>query len=100
VLSQSARLTGGPSEAGHPALPALWARRKIADLADYATFATAPSVPAQVKDVALRFNLLSGMTSFIAVDSLSSTAGSFGTTVPVPVNMPKGVRYETTVSPR
>ncbi|MFN8817689.1 MAG: VIT domain-containing protein [bacterium] len=100
VVTQSAMLTAGPGAATHPAIPALWARRKIADLADYATFATMAGVPEAVKGVALNFNLLSGYTSFIAVDSMSSTAGSFGTTVPVPVNMPEGVRYETTVGPR
>jgi len=31
------------------------------------------------------------------VDSLSQTAGEYGTTVPVAVPVPEGVRYESTV---
>ena len=33
----------------------------------------------------------------VVVDSLSQTAGDHGTTVPVAVPVPEGVRYETTL---
>ena len=40
---------------------------------------------------------MSAYTAFIAVDSMTRTAVSFGTTVAQPVPVPQGVRYETTV---
>jgi Ca-activated chloride channel family protein len=36
-------------------------------------------------------------TAFVAVDSTRLTAGMHGVTVAVPVPVPEGVRYETTV---
>ncbi|MGQ0627826.1 MAG: VIT domain-containing protein [Phycisphaerales bacterium] len=84
----------------HAALPAIWARAKIADLADYATDRDVHLVPERVRETALRHGLLSSFTAFVAVDSMSQTSGTFGTTVAVPVPMPEGVRYETTVPER
>jgi Ca-activated chloride channel family protein len=84
----------------HAALPAIWARGKIADLADFATSETLARIPEEVKAVALAYGLISPFTAFIAVDSLAPTKGDFGTTVVVPVPMPEGVRYETTVTER
>ena len=52
----------------------------------------------QVKQVALDYNLMSAHTAFVAVDSKTRTAGDHGTTVHVPVPVPEGVRYDTTVS--
>jgi Ca-activated chloride channel family protein len=79
------------------ALPAVWARMKIADLADEAAMSPAADVTAQVKQVALEYGLMSSFTSFVAVDSMTRTAGAFGTSVGVPVPVPEGVRYETAV---
>ena len=79
------------------ALPSVWARAKIADLADQSTWSRNPFVPAQVKRLALDFNLMSAYTAFVAVDSAARTAGRSGTTVPVPVPVPEGTQYETTV---
>jgi Ca-activated chloride channel family protein len=47
--------------------------------------------------VALTHNLVSDFTAFVAVDSTARTAGDHGTTVAVPVRVPEGVRYDTTV---
>jgi len=88
---------GGLGLTQRAALPALWARRKIADMADYAG-ADARRFAEEVKAVALRYNLMSAYTSFVAVDSMTRTGGSSGVTVQVPVPMPDGVRYETTVT--
>lgn len=52
---------------------------------------------ADVKETALAYNLVSAYTAFVAVDSAARTAGEHGTTVNVPVPVPDGVRYETTV---
>ena len=54
-------------------------------------------LPEQIKQVALDYGLMSAYTAFIAVDSSQITVGDHGTTVNVPVPVPDGVRYETTV---
>lgn len=82
---------------GQQALPAVWARMKIADLADRAMYQLDADLPASIKQVALSYSLMSAYTSFVAVDALSKTVGQFGTTVVVPVPVPAGVRYDTTV---
>ena len=51
-----------------------------------------------IKGIALEYGLVSAFTAFVAVDSLSQTEGEYGTTVNVPVPVPEGVRYETTVT--
>ncbi len=79
------------------ALPAVWARMKIADLADETAMSPNQDVTGQVKQVALEYGLMSAFTSFVAVDSLTHTQGAYGTTVGVPVPVPEGVRYDTTV---
>ena len=47
--------------------------------------------------MALEYGLMSAYTAFIAVDSSRQTAGDHGVTVTVPVPVPEGVRYDTTV---
>jgi Ca-activated chloride channel homolog len=79
------------------ALPAVWARMKIADLADEAAMSGSADVTGEVRQIALEYGLMSSFTSFVAVDSMTRTASSFGTTVGVPVPVPEGVRYETAV---
>ena len=76
---------------------------KIADLADRSIDERvggdgASELPRQIRQVALDYGLMSAYTAFVAVDSLTRTAGDHGTTVAVPVPVPAGVRYETTVS--
>jgi Ca-activated chloride channel family protein len=51
----------------------------------------------QIKQVALDYGLMSPFTAFVAVDSTRRTYGSAGTTVPVAVPVPDGVKYKTTV---
>jgi Ca-activated chloride channel homolog len=80
------------------ALPQVWARMKIADLADRSTYEPTADLPAQVCRIALDYGLMSAYTSFVAVDSLTRTQGTHGTTVATPVPVPAGVRYETTVT--
>jgi Ca-activated chloride channel homolog len=90
-----AKLTG--SGATHTGLPSVWARMKIADLEDQATWHPDPELPQAIKTVALDYNLMSPFTAFVAVDSTRVTEGDTGTTVPVAVPVPEGVRYDTTV---
>ncbi len=85
------------AEVTHTEIPSVWARMRIADLADQSTYDRDNELPQQIKQVALEYSLMSAYTAFVAVDSLTRTAGEFGTTVAVPVRVPEGVRYETTV---
>ncbi|HEX8912276.1 MAG TPA: VIT domain-containing protein [Humisphaera sp.] len=80
------------------ALPALWARSKIADVADEAARATNVDVVGTVKQVALEYGLMSSFTAFVAVDGSTKTAGDHGVSTPVAVPVPDGVRYDTTVT--
>jgi Ca-activated chloride channel family protein len=79
------------------ALPAVWARMKITDLADRAAVEGGIDLPTQIRQIAMDYNLMSAYTAFVAVDSMTRTAGDHGVTVAVPVPVPEGVRYETTV---
>ena len=79
------------------ALPAVWARRQIADLYDRATYTNGHELPQQIQRVALNHSLMSAYTAFIAVDSSRRTAGEHGTTVHQAVPVPAGVKYETAV---
>jgi hypothetical protein len=53
----------------------------------------------KIEQTALAYHLASAFTSFVAVDSSRVTEGDHGTTVHVPVPVPSGVRYDTTVGP-
>ncbi len=85
------------AETRHDGLAAVWARTRIADLADRSLYEGGGELPDEIKLVALEFGLMSAYTAFVAVDSMTRTAGTHGTTVAVPVPVPDGVRYETTV---
>lgn len=83
----------------HAGIAAVWARMKIADLLDQAVVEGGADLPQQIKAVALEYGLMSSFTSFVAVDASAKTAGDHGTTVAVPVPVPEGVKYQTTVGP-
>ncbi len=85
------------SGAVHPGIAGVWARKKIEMLDNQATYDTSPDLPGEIRRVALEYGLMSAYTAFIAVDSSQTTAGDHGITVPVPVPVPDGVRYDTTV---
>ena len=80
-------------------LAKVWARLRIADLANRLTRAGDPygELGDAIRNTALRYQLVSNYTSFVAVDSSQKTAGDHGITVRQPVPVPDGVRYETTV---
>ena len=81
----------------HRGLPSVWARMKIADLSDRALLDRSGELAGEIKQTALDFSLMSEFTAFVAVDSSRVTEGKEGTTVPVAVPVPDGVKYETTV---
>lgn len=93
-------VTAGAGDEGLRELPALWARRKIRELSDFAPLRGREASSAEVRDLALAHGLLSDFTSCVAVDATGRTAGDHGVTVAVPVPVPAGVRYETTVGGR
>jgi len=83
----------------HKGIASVWARLKIMDL--MTQFSRTPDQAEELRQTvtqtALEYSLMSTFTAFVAVDSMSKTEGEFGTTVAVPVNVPEGVKYETTV---
>ena len=81
----------------HPGIACVWARKKIETLANQTTHDNNPDLPQEIKQVALEYGLMSAYTAFIAVDSSRQTIGDHGITVAVPVPVPDGVRYDTTV---
>jgi len=83
----------------HPAIAKIWARSRIAGWHDALTVgdASQSEASAEILRTALQHGLVSDFTSFVAVDSLSRTAGTKGTSVRVAVPIPDGVKYETTV---
>lgn len=83
--------------AAHPGIACVWARKRIEDLATQATYNAGSALPTEIKQVALEYGLMSAYTAFVAVDSTQITAGDHGVTVAVPVPVPEGVRYDTTV---
>jgi Ca-activated chloride channel family protein len=85
------------SAATHSGIASVWARKKIETLGSQATYDTNPDLPGEIRQVALEYGLMSAYTAFIAVDSSRKTAGDHGMTVAVPVPVPDGVRYDTTV---
>jgi len=62
-----------PANSNHPGTASLWARRKIADLVDRITLgAPEADIAPLITDVALRHQLVSRYTSFIAVEETVS----------------------------
>ena len=95
-----ALMTAADEEAtAGPSIAKVWARLRIADLADRLTWAGDPygELGDAIRNTALRYQLVSNYTSFVAVDSSQKTAGGHGVTVHQAVPVPDGVRYETTV---
>ena len=83
----------------HKGIGAVWARLKISDLMAQVSRMPEQSheIQKSVLQTALDYNLMSAFTAFVAVDSMTKTEGNFGTTVAVPVPVPAGVTYDTTV---
>jgi Ca-activated chloride channel family protein len=85
------------SASTHSGIACVWARKRIETLANQAVYDNDSNLPGQIKQVALEYSLMSAYTAFIAVDSSRKTTGDHGVTVAVPVPVPDGVRYDTTV---
>ncbi len=79
------------------ALPVLWARREIEALSE-AGLRSGLSPGGEITALALRHQLVSRYTSFLAVDAAEITGEEAARLVPVAIPVPQGVRYESTVS--
>jgi Ca-activated chloride channel family protein len=88
------------NSSSHPAIASVWARKKIEQLSDRRVSETNSELASLILQTALEYNLMSDYTAFVAVDSLRKTEGEFGVTVNIPVPVPDGVKYETTVQER
>lgn len=82
---------------GHEGIGSVWARKKIEELSTRLIVEKNEYLAKQIKDTALRHGIMSAYTAFVAVDSSRKTAGDYGISVAVPVPVPDGVRYDTTV---
>ncbi len=89
--------TPPPDGRAQAALPAVWARMKIAALSDRQLNGTEDELAASIRRVALDYNLMSAYTAFVAVDASRATSGAPGTAVPVAVPVPEGVNHQKTV---
>lgn len=82
----------------HPALPNLWARRKITELALRSLAGDdASDLAGEIRQVALGHGLMSAYTAFVAVDASATVDEPAMVTVPVPVAVPHGVSPGTTI---
>jgi Ca-activated chloride channel homolog len=86
-------------QAQHVGVKSVWARMKISDLAERSVWDNGfTDAQGSIKQLALNYNLMSQFTAFVAVDSSIQTAGDHGMSVKVPVPVPEGVDFDSTVA--
>lgn len=96
--SQDVRVSLPRNNSGGEGLPSLWARQKIEDLQAQDGMGAQSGQPnanikAQIVQTALRYQLMSQYTSFVAVEQRIVNVGGQQRTIDVPVEMPDGVSY-------
>jgi len=91
------RINPDNSDANHPGIRSVWARWKLAELSNRETYESGEEIKKEIITTSINYNLISRYTAFLAVDGLERTKGEHGYTVDVPVPVPDGVKYETTV---
>ncbi len=84
-------------EAQHPGITKVWARKRLAELAAHMTHEPSKEVQDEMTGLSLDYSVQCRYTAFLAVDTSRVTEGAVGVTVAVPVPVPEGVRYDTTV---
>lgn len=81
-----------------PAIPTLWARRKVDDLTSLEPYTATDDGKSTARDsiidTALQFGIMSAYTSFVAVEKRIVNIGGRQRLVAVPVEMADGVSYE------
>ena len=83
--------------ARHSGVAKVWARKKLAELAAFQTHTPSDELREEMTLLSLEYSVQCRYTAFLAVDSSRRTEGGDGVTVDVPVPVPDGVKYETTV---
>ena len=89
--SRTIEVSGVKPVEANAALRYLWARSRIAQLGDYNLLQPDDQRVADITNLALRYNLLSAYTSFVAIDSEVRRKGGDVTTVKQPLPLPEGV---------
>ncbi|HSK01979.1 MAG TPA: VIT domain-containing protein [Kofleriaceae bacterium] len=79
-------------DAARPAVAAVWARQRIAELSRRLVRAADPALEQEVRALSLEHRLLTRYTAFVAVDEARVTAGGKAQRVVVPVEVPDAVR--------
>ncbi len=93
-------LARSPGDAG-PALAAVWARMRIADLADRSLWEDdVDRLSEEIRDLAVRFGVMCQYTAFLAVDASTASSGDPGVTVTQPLQLPAGVCPDVAVATR
>ncbi len=77
--------------AGGEALRYLWTRRRIAEVGDDYSLDRDPTRAAEITRLGLAYNLLTELTSFVAVDTRAHADGRPPETVQQPLPLPEGV---------
>ena len=80
-----------------PAVCHIWARHKIARLLLENAAISTPGFQKDLAEFSISHAVLCPYTAFLAVDASRVTEGNTGYSVNVPVPVPDGVRYDTTV---
>ncbi len=81
-----------PEKRAREGVAAVWARARIAELSRRQLRGEQAELKQQIIDLALAHHLMTQYTAFVAVDASRVTAGGEATTVPVPVEVPEGLR--------
>ncbi len=81
------------SETGET-IRSLWARAKIEELSDQQIADPQPATVEAITEVALKYQLVSAYTSFVAVEEVPRTTPEEPVQVPVPVPMPEGMTMD------
>jgi Ca-activated chloride channel family protein len=81
----------------HPGIESVWARCKITELSDREAYAPSEQLRREITETSLAYRLLCKYTAFVAKDESRITEGEYGVSISVPVPVPDGVKYETTV---
>jgi Ca-activated chloride channel homolog len=89
--SRTIEVSGVKPLEANAALRYLWARSRIAELGDYNLLQRDDQHVTDITNLALRYNLLSAYTSFVAIDSEVRRKGGEVTTIKQPLPLPEGV---------
>jgi Ca-activated chloride channel homolog len=91
---QEIAVTFPDAEPEHDALASLWARTVIEDLESRQYKIANPAIEEEITELALRYQLMSRYTSFVAVEETVVNEDGAPKTVRVPLETPDGVSFE------